>query len=78
MIGLYKKDSNCIKNNKTLEFDIYRLEFEELNDKKEIAEITGDVLSNAVNANEITIDDEWMQDSKWDEIYQYYKLAENV
>lgn len=28
------------------------------------------VLSNAVNANEITIDDEWMQDSKWDEIYQ--------
>lgn len=28
------------------------------------------VLSNAVNANDITIDDEWMQDSKWDEIYQ--------
>ena len=28
------------------------------------------VLSNAVNANEVTIDDEWMQDSKWDEIYQ--------
>ena len=28
------------------------------------------VLSNAVNANEVTIDDEWMQENKWDEIYQ--------
>ena len=28
------------------------------------------VLSSAVNANEITIDDEWMQETKWDEIYQ--------
>lgn len=28
------------------------------------------LLSNAVNVDEITIDDEWMQETKWDEIYQ--------
>ena len=26
--------------------------------------------ANEVNANEITIDDEWIQENKWDEIYQ--------
>ena len=39
-------DCNLIKGNKALEFDIYRLEVEDLNDKKEIAEITGEVLSD--------------------------------
>ena len=28
------------------------------------------LLSNAINADEITVDDEWMQEVKWDEIYQ--------
>ena len=26
--------------------------------------------ANAINADDITPDDEWMQDNKWDDIYQ--------
>ena len=44
-------DCNLIKGNKALEFDIYRLEVEDLNDKKEIAEITGEVLSDNLFMN---------------------------
>ena len=58
LIGLYIKDSNCIKNNKALEFDIYRLEVEDLNDKKEIAEITGQVLSDDLLNKQIDMPDE--------------------
>lgn len=58
LIGLFIKDSNCIKNNKKLEFDIYRLEVEDLNDKKEIAEITGDVLSDNLLNKQIDMPDE--------------------
>ena len=58
LIGLHIKDSNCIKNNKALEFDIYRLEVEELNDKKEIAEITGEVLSDNLLNKQIDMPDE--------------------
>lgn len=58
LIGLYIKDSNCIKNNKALEFDIYRLEVEDLNDKKEIAEITGEVLSDYLLNKQIDMPDE--------------------
>ena len=58
LIGLYIKDSNCIKNNKALEFDIYRLEVEDLNDKKEIAEITGQVLSDNLLNKQIDMPDE--------------------
>ena len=50
--------SNCIKNNKSLEFDIYRLEVENLNDKKEIAEITGQVLSDDLLNKQIDRPDE--------------------
>ena len=39
LIGIYIKDSYCVKNNKAYELDIYRLEVEDLNDKKEIAKI---------------------------------------
>lgn len=28
------------------------------------------VYENVVDADDITLHDEWMQDSKWDEIYQ--------
>ena len=58
LIGLYIKDSNCIKNNQALEFDIYRLEVEDLNDKKEIAEITGEVLSDNLLNKQISRPDE--------------------
>lgn len=58
LIGLFIKDSNCIKNNKKLEFDIYRLEVEDLNDKKEIAEITGEELSDSLLNKQIDRPDE--------------------
>ncbi len=48
LIGLYIKDSHCIKKSKAYELDIYRLEVEDLNDKKEIAKITGEVLSDNI------------------------------
>ena len=48
LIGIYIKDSYCVKNNKAYELDIYRLEVEDLNDKKEIAQITGEVLPDYV------------------------------
>ena len=43
---------------KALEFDIYRLEVEDLNDKKEIAEITGEVLSDNLLNKQIDMPDE--------------------
>lgn len=48
LIGIYIKDSHCVKNNKACELDIYRLEVENLDDKKEIAKIRGEVLSDDV------------------------------
>ena len=58
LIGIYIKDSYCVKNNKAYEVDIYRLEVEELNDKKEIAEIRGEVLSDYVLNEQIDMPDE--------------------
>ncbi len=46
LVGIYLKDSQCIKSNKEIEFEIYRLEVEDLNTKKEVARITGSVLPN--------------------------------
>ena len=43
---------------KALEFDIYRLEVEDLNDKKEIAEITGEILSDNLLNKQIDMPDE--------------------
>ena len=44
LVGIFLKDSQCIKTNKATKFDIYRLEVEELNTKKEVARITGNGL----------------------------------
>ena len=58
LIGIYIKDSNCVKNNKTYELDIYRLEVEDLNNKKEIAKIRGEVLSDNVLNKQIDMPNE--------------------
>ena len=58
LIGIYIKDSSCVKNNKTYELDIYRLEVEDLNNKKEIAKITGEVLSDDVLNKQIDMPNE--------------------
>lgn len=39
LIAIYMKDSYCVKNNKAYELEIYRLEVEDLNNKKENAKI---------------------------------------
>ena len=41
LVGLYLKDSQCIKSNKAAELEIYRLKLEEINSKKNVASITG-------------------------------------
>jgi len=48
LLGIFIKDSYCVKDNKASELEIYRLEVEDLNDKKEIAQITGEVLPDYV------------------------------
>lgn len=50
LIGIYIKDSKVIKANRECEFDIYRLEIEDVNTKKKIAKIRGEVLEeNIIN-----------------------------
>ena len=39
LVGLYIKDSYCVKNRKLAEFEIYRLEVEDLNNKKNVARV---------------------------------------
>lgn len=58
LIGIYIKDSYCVKNNKAYELDIYRLEVEDLNNKKKIAEIRGEVLSDNVLNKQIDMPNE--------------------
>lgn len=58
ILGIFIKDSYCIKTNKALEFDIYRMEVEDLNDKKEIARITGEVLPDNILNKQIDIPNE--------------------
>lgn len=58
LIGLYIKDSHCIKNNKLNEFEIYRLEVEDLNNKKEVARITGKEFPDYVLDKKIDIPNE--------------------
>ncbi|MBQ4522129.1 MAG: hypothetical protein IJA10_04155 [Lachnospiraceae bacterium] len=58
LIGIYIKDSCCVKNNKAYELDIYRLEVEDLNDKKEAAKIRGEVLSEHILNKQIDMPDE--------------------
>ena len=58
LIGFYMKDSYCVKNNKAYELDIYRLEVEDLNNKKEIAKIREEVLPDHVLNKQIDMPDE--------------------
>ena len=58
LIGIYIKDSNCVKNNKTYELDIYRLEVEDLNVKKENAKIRGEILPDHVLNKQIDMPNE--------------------
>lgn len=53
LIGIYVKDSSYIKKNKTYELDIYRLEVEELNSKKKIAEMREDIWIDDILNKEI-------------------------
>ncbi len=42
-----------------------------INDFKRFIELNRDKLyANAENADNITLDDEWMQENQWDEIYK--------
>lgn len=58
LIGIYIKDSYCVKNNKAYELDIYRLEVEDLNSKKKVAKIRGEVVSDNVLNKQIDMPDE--------------------
>lgn len=51
IIVFYNLDKRAVKSIKAFEFRIYELEMEDFNDKKEIAEITGDILSNNLSSN---------------------------
>lgn len=43
----------------------------DVNDFKRFIELNKDKLyANAENANDIALDDEWMLDNQWDEIYK--------
>ena len=46
LVGIYLKDVQCIKSNKAVEFEIYRLQVEDLNTKREVARITGSGLAD--------------------------------
>lgn len=42
-----------------------------INDFKRFIELNRDKLyANSENADDITLDDEWMQENQWDEIYE--------
>ena len=58
LVGLYIKDSYCVKNSKSAEFEIYRLEVEDLNNKKDVAGITGKVLPDNVLNKQIDMPNE--------------------
>ncbi|MGN0318001.1 MAG: hypothetical protein ACI4E1_08740 [Lachnospira sp.] len=58
LIGIYLNDLSCIKSNKASEFEIYRLEVEDLNTKKEVAIITGEALPDYMYDKKIEIPDE--------------------
>lgn len=58
LVVLFIKDSNCVKNNKKIELDFYQLEVEDLRNKKELAEITGEFLSDSALNQQIDIPNE--------------------
>ena len=58
LIGFYWKDSACIKNSKACELEIYRLEVEDLKNKKEVAKIKEEVLPDYMINKQIDMPDE--------------------
>ncbi len=58
LIGIYIKDSYCVKNNKSYELDIYRLRVHDLERKKRIAEIRGESLPDFVINRKIDVPNE--------------------
>lgn len=58
LIGIYIKDSYCVKKNKLYELDIYRLRVEDLERKKRIAEIRGEGLPDFVINTKIDVPNE--------------------
>lgn len=58
LVGIYLKDWQCIKSNKKAEFEIYRLEVEDINSKKEIARITGEALPDYIYDKKVDMPDE--------------------
>lgn len=58
ILGIFIKDSYCVKTNKAFESEIYRLEVEDLNAKKEIARIRGEVLPDNILNKQIDIPNE--------------------
>lgn len=53
IIFFYILDVQCLKNIKAYELKIYELELEDLKDKKELAEITGELLSDTIQNKQI-------------------------
>lgn len=57
LVGIYLKDVQGIKSNKAVEFEIYRLQVEDLNTKREVARITGSGLPDYKYDKQIDVPD---------------------
>lgn len=75
LVALFIEDVNYIKKNKAYEFEIYRLEVQDLKDKKEIAEIVGEIPSDYILNKEI---DKPKEDVKLPTIYYSVLLVIDV
>ena len=75
LVVLFIEDVNYIKKNKSYEFEIYRLEVQDLKDKKEIAEIVGEIPSDYILNKEI---DKPKEDVKLPTIYYSVLLVVDV
>lgn len=58
IIFIYKINVQCVKSQKAVELCIYDMELEDLNDKKEIAQITGEILPDYIWNKKIDKPDE--------------------
>ena len=75
LVALFIEDVNYIKKNKAYEFEIYRLEVQDLKDKKEIAEIVGEIPSDYILNKEI---DKPKEDVKLPTVYYSVLLVVDV
>ena len=57
LVGIYLKDVQGIKSNKAVDFEIYRLQVEDLNTKREVARITGSGLPDYKYDKQIDVPD---------------------